>query len=424
MRVQNRMPQALAVFLGTAAAPADRGVVFDPFCAGGVLPAAMASLGDRSLTFVGQNWSAGDGEPDLGPYDCVITSFPFLSPGAAGGEEAALLRVMDCLKPGGRCACVVSAGLLGRDSRDARLARQRLTEELDLELLLLLPEDTFPDTRVYSAVLLFRRESPERPAVTVVDLRDGTLSPDTLAQVQNAARSGRWDGLRALRLPREDVESPGYILTPDRYDLQPQEGRRGAAPFDATSYALGELDRIFDQCFPHAALRVLREDSPYPLRRGGDLFRLRTGQQLPEGAGQGPYPLYQGAGVCGYTDFCNTGEILPVYVINRVGDYCGRIYLSEKPCFVQQNSISLTAREPEDFDSVFLYFLLRSARLNQWKIRSTKPYIRQEAVRDTWFIVPPIEVQRTFSRRVEDRFRQILAIWEEQSYVMRQEALF
>ena len=352
MMQQNRMPQALAAFLGAAAA--DRGVVFDPFCAGGVLPGAMAALGDRPLTFVGQNWSAGDSEPDLGPYDCVITSFPFLSPGAAGGEEAALLRVMDCLKPGGRCACVVSAGLLGRDSRDARQARQRLTEELDLELLLLLPEDAFPDTRVYSAVLLFSRETPERPAVTVVDLRDGALSPDTLAQVLEAARRGRWDGLRALRLPREDVEAPGYILTPDRYDLQPQESCRSAAPFDAASYALGELDRIFAQCFPQAALRepegdrpyprrrggdlfrlrALREpegDSPYPRRRGGDLFRLRTGQQLPEGAGPGPYPLSPGAGVCGYTDFCNTGETLPVYVVNRVGDYCGRVYLSEKP---------------------------------------------------------------------------------------------
>ena len=86
--------------------------------------------------------------------------------------------------------------------------------------------------------------------------------------------------------------------------------------------------------------------------------------------------------------------------------------------------MSLTCRDSQEFDPVFLYFLLRAARLNQWKIRSTKPYIRQEAVRDTWFIVPPIEVQRTFSRRVEDRFRQILAVLEEQSYVMRQEALF
>ena len=47
MRIQNRMPQALAVFLGNAAAPADRGVVFDPFCAGGVLPAVMTALGAR-----------------------------------------------------------------------------------------------------------------------------------------------------------------------------------------------------------------------------------------------------------------------------------------------------------------------------------------------------------------------------------------
>lgn len=423
--IQDRMPAGLAAFLGAVAAP-ERGSVFDPFCAGGVLPAAMNALRDRALTFVGRNWILEDYEEDPGTFDCVATSFPFLSPGAAGREEGYLLRAMDCLKQGGSCACVVSCGFLGRDSRDARLARKRLMEEMDLQMLLLLPEDTFPGARVYSAVLLFRHSLPERETVPVVDLRDGTLTRDTLHQVRAALDSGRWDGLRALRLPREDVAAPGYILTPDRYDLQPEDSRRGtAAPFDATSYALGELDRVFRQCFPDAAVRSADVPSPYPRRRGGDLFRLRTGQQLPELGHDccGPYPLYQGSGICGYTDLCNTGEKLPVYVINRVGDYCGRVYLSEKPCFVQQNSMSLTCKG-DDFDPVFLFFLLRSAELNQWKIRSTKPYIRQEAVRDTWFIVPPLEVQRTFSRRVEDRFRQILDIWEEQSYVMRQEALF
>ena len=85
--IQDRMPEGLAAFLGAVAAP-ERGSVFDPFCAGGVLPAAMNALRDRALTFVGRNWILEDYEEDPGTFDCVITSFPFLPPAPPDGRRA------------------------------------------------------------------------------------------------------------------------------------------------------------------------------------------------------------------------------------------------------------------------------------------------------------------------------------------------
>lgn len=356
--------------------------------------------------------------------DILSANFPFDS------DSAHLLEALNKMSYKGRGSCIVSGGLLSRNGQKDILVRQRLMTEIDLHSIILLPENIFADAKVFSVILNFIKQSPTQQEIMVIDLRGKNIAKDfsgmnPFTVIQPECQS---ESFNPLFIKRNDVKPPKYLLNPDRYKalLQTEEV---PAIFPKTCEADGilqSIDNIFMQQFPHSTEILNGTTTVYPngKRPGNELFILKNGKELPkEHRGKtGPYPLYQGQGICGTADICNVEKRLPTLIINRVGTYCGRIYYTDRPCYVKSSSMFLTSYD-KNYDPVFLFFLFRSANFNKWKNCTTKPSIRQEVIYDTCFITPSAESQKAFVDTITPQMKQVLALWDDM-ICTKQEVLF
>ena len=110
-------------------------------------------------------------------------------------------------------------------------------------------------------------------------------------------------------------------------------------------------------------------------------------------SGQGKYPVYSANGVIGYTSISNTGQENTTLIINRVGNYAGRIYLTERKCFVTDNAMYVMWLSDKIFIE-FLYLLRRNRNLNKLKTGSAQPYITKQTVLDYNYKIPPLHRQK------------------------------
>ncbi|MCC6764972.1 MAG: restriction endonuclease subunit S [Deltaproteobacteria bacterium] len=120
----------------------------------------------------------------------------------------------------------------------------------------------------------------------------------------------------------------------------------------------------------------------------GRLLSFANGRSSPERADGLPYPVYGSNGVIGRAAAPNSdaGSI----VIGRVGSYCGSLYLSKERCWVTDNAIRATALD--DNDSRFLFYLLGTLSLNNWRAGSGQPLLNQDILSRIPAAVPePVE---------------------------------
>ena len=120
----------------------------------------------------------------------------------------------------------------------------------------------------------------------------------------------------------------------------------------------------------------------------GRLMSFANGRSSPERADGLPYPVYGSNGVIGRAGKANAdaGSI----VIGRVGSYCGSLYFSNKRCWVTDNAIRATALD--DNDSRFLFYLLGTLGLNNWRAGSGQPLLNQDILSRIPAAVPePVE---------------------------------
>jgi type I restriction enzyme, S subunit len=106
----------------------------------------------------------------------------------------------------------------------------------------------------------------------------------------------------------------------------------------------------------------------------GRLLSFANGRSSPERADGLPYPVYGSNGVIGRAAEANSDA--DSIVIGRVGSYCGSLYLSKQRCWVTDNAIRATALD--DNDSRFLFYLLGTLRLNNWRAGSGQPLLNQD----------------------------------------------
>src|SRR5438128_5586202 len=106
----------------------------------------------------------------------------------------------------------------------------------------------------------------------------------------------------------------------------------------------------------------------------GDLLEYANGRSSPERADDLPYPVYGSNGIIGYASETNADE--GTIVIGRVGSYCGSLYLSKQRCWVTDNAIRATA--VDDNDPRFLFYLLNTLELNDWRAGSGQPLLNQD----------------------------------------------
>lgn len=106
----------------------------------------------------------------------------------------------------------------------------------------------------------------------------------------------------------------------------------------------------------------------------GNLLAFANGRSSPVRADGLPFPIYGSNGVIGQADETNADE--GTIVIGRVGSYCGSLYLSRERCWVTDNAIRATALA--DNDPRFLFYLLNTLRLNNWRAGSGQPLLNQD----------------------------------------------
>lgn len=127
------------------------------------------------------------------------------------------------------------------------------------------------------------------------------------------------------------------------------------------------------------------------------LATFSNGRTSPERSDKGEYPVYGANGIIGYSNEYNSPE--GTVVIGRVGSYCGAVYISNSNCWVTDNAI---ASLPKDgFDSLYLYFLLKRANLNNHKAGSGQPLLNQQ-------ILNNLQIQATTEPSAQKEIAKIL----------------
>ena len=106
----------------------------------------------------------------------------------------------------------------------------------------------------------------------------------------------------------------------------------------------------------------------------------------------GIYPVYGGNGVLDYADRFNLNGGV---IIGRVGVYCGSVFLENSKCWVSDNAIS--AQNKDGMDRNYLYYLLKSLRLNERRIGTSQPLLTQNILNNIEVVVPDIHYQRIAS---------------------------
>jgi type I restriction enzyme S subunit len=131
----------------------------------------------------------------------------------------------------------------------------------------------------------------------------------------------------------------------------------------------------------------------FPETTLGRLLSFANGRSSPERADGLPYPVYGSNGVIGHAAEANADE--GSIIIGRVGTYCGSLQFSKQRCWVTDNAICATALD--DNDSRFLFYLLTTLRLNNWRAGSGQPLLNQDILSRIPAVAPPPNEQRAIS---------------------------
>ena len=156
----------------------------------------------------------------------------------------------------------------------------------------------------------------------------------------------------------------------------------------------------------------------------GCLLSFANGRLSPDRAEGAPYPVYGSNGIIGYTSEVNADA--NSIIIGRVGSYCGSLYLSKTQCWVTDNAIRAVAQD--DNDPRFLFYLLTTLDLNNWRAGSGQPLLNQDILSRIPAVVPPpieqraiahilgtlddkIELNRRMSETLEAMARALFKSW-------------
>ena len=123
----------------------------------------------------------------------------------------------------------------------------------------------------------------------------------------------------------------------------------------------------------------------------GDVASFKNGKKKVKT--EGIYPVYGGNGISDYvSEFNSDGETI---VIGRVGAYCGSVYKVTDKCWISDNAIECKIKDNYDFK--YLFYLISSLKLNNYRIGSTQPLLTQDILNDISIVLPDLETQKKIS---------------------------
>ena len=122
----------------------------------------------------------------------------------------------------------------------------------------------------------------------------------------------------------------------------------------------------------------------------GNLLLFANGRSSPERADGLPHSVYGSNGIIGYANEANADA--GAIIIGRVGSYCGSLYQSTQKCWVTDNAIRAVAKNGHN--PRFLFYLLGTLALNNWRAGSGQPLLNQDILSRIPAIVPEPAEQR------------------------------
>ena len=122
----------------------------------------------------------------------------------------------------------------------------------------------------------------------------------------------------------------------------------------------------------------------------GSLLSLSNGKSSPKRSNTLPYPVYGANGIIGFSEEANAAP--GTIIIGRVGSYCGSLYFSNNSCWVTDNAIRANAVNGND--PRFLFYLLHTFRLNDWRTGSGQPLLNQTIISQISATIPSPSEQR------------------------------
>lgn len=107
----------------------------------------------------------------------------------------------------------------------------------------------------------------------------------------------------------------------------------------------------------------------------------------------GPYPVYGGNGLRGYTDrFTHDGEYA---LIGRQGALCGNINYTKGEFWASEHAVVVAPRE--EIAVRWLGELLRAMELNQYSVSAAQPGLSVETIAALRVPIPPVKEQRAIA---------------------------
>jgi type I restriction enzyme S subunit len=118
---------------------------------------------------------------------------------------------------------------------------------------------------------------------------------------------------------------------------------------------------------------------------------IKNGKSRPKI--NGTIPIYGGNGIL---DYCNVSNVKgETIIIGRVGAYCGSVYFENKEIWVSDNA--LFAKPKSDFNSKYLYYLLKQDNLNQYAGGSSHPLLTQGRLNELKYSIPDLTTQTSIA---------------------------
>ena len=128
-------------------------------------------------------------------------------------------------------------------------------------------------------------------------------------------------------------------------------------------------------------------------RKLGELAsEFQSGDFIPASdiAGSGPYPVYGGNGLRGYTDHYNHDGLYAL--IGRQGALCGNVNSADGKAYFTEHAIAVSANERND--TGFMLYLLGRMNLGQYSGQSAQPGLAVGVLKAVETFVPDKSEQR------------------------------
>ncbi len=119
-------------------------------------------------------------------------------------------------------------------------------------------------------------------------------------------------------------------------------------------------------------------------------------------------PVVGGNGVMAFTIENNTSE--NSLVVGRVGAHCGNVHLIREKSWVTDNALRVGIID--SFNQGYLYWLLKTMKLNDDANKNAQPLITGETVKARMVSIPPIEEQKCILRSIEEEILRLSPLKE------------